>query len=237
MNVLMTRESRAGRWLLWGGALVMVAVLALGSVWVLSESGPGRSHSSTASDASNSQEHGAALSSDAGVRTPSAQLQRCRRVYNAQLAPLLAAGTAMPQWQIHIAAMNQLVLGLISLKQATQFWSQTRVDARRHLHAFDAALARFHRRSARCLPLGPAADEPLQRCAHAVIARNHLLRAARTALRTWSGHVRHMEMLRTGMMSAAQASALWLQSWHRGQQEVNHYRSVLRAARADPAPC
>jgi hypothetical protein len=39
-----------------------------------------------------------------------AVLSDCRKVYQAQTPPLRAAAVAMAQWQVHIGAMNQLVL-------------------------------------------------------------------------------------------------------------------------------
>ena len=64
-----------------------------------------------------------------GSEAPS-HLDRCQSVYDAQSAPLQAAGGSLTQWEVHIGAMNKLVVGAITLKQASQFWNQTRIRAR-----------------------------------------------------------------------------------------------------------
>jgi hypothetical protein len=50
-------------------------------------------------------------------------------------------------------------------------------------------------------------------------------------------HMKHMDMLRSGMMSPSQAEAIWIKSWHQGQQEVNQYRSAMQKAEAYPPAC
>jgi hypothetical protein len=162
-----------------------------------------------------------------------AQLRDCDTVYRTQTPSLRAAATAMAQWQVHIGAMNQLVLGVISLQQATQFWNQTRVGAHAHLHAFRVAVAPLKQPSAVCPapPHSAAATGTLLRCEQAVAARSDVLRASQVALGTWRMHVMHMEMLREGTMTPQQAETLWLQSWHQGQQEVTRYRAAVKASR------
>jgi hypothetical protein len=161
-----------------------------------------------------------------------AVLSDCRTAYKAQTPPLRAAAAAMAQWQVHIGAMNQLVLGVISLQQATQFWNQTRVGAQAHLHAFQLAVEPLKLPSALCPapPRSAASNGKLVRCEQAVAARLDVLRVSQVALGTWRMHVMHMEMLREGKMTPQQAEAAWLQSWHQGQQEVTRYRAAVRAA-------
>lgn len=161
-----------------------------------------------------------------------AVLNQCRTVYQTQTPPLRAAAAAMAQWQVHIGAMNQLVLGVISLQQATQFWNQTRVGAHAHLHAFRVAVAPLKQPSALCPapPRSPASTGKLVRCEQAVAARFDVVRASQVALATWRMHVMHMEMLREGRMTPQQAETLWLQSWHEGQKEVSRYRAAVQAS-------
>jgi len=162
-----------------------------------------------------------------------AVLSACRKVLQAQTPPLRAAAVAMGQWQVHIGAMNQLVLGAISLHQATQFWNQTRVGAHAHLHAFRAAVAPLNQPSALCPapPRSAASTGKLVRCERAVATRFDVVRAAEVALGTWRMHVMHMEMLREGKMTPQQAETLWLQSWHEGQQELTRYRAAVKTSR------
>jgi hypothetical protein len=66
-----------------------------------------------------------------------------------------------------------------------------------------------------------------------VAARNQILQRAVVSLKTWQGHVRHMEMLRRGEMTPEEATTLWLQSWKQGNEEVQSYRAAARAAHGE----
>jgi hypothetical protein len=163
----------------------------------------------------------------------SIDLARCQEVFKAQNAPLLAAAASLDQWEVHIGAMNKLVTGAITLKQATQFWNQTRVGAATKLKSFAAAREEFRHRSARCpAPRSSEAGVVPERraCYRAVAARHQTLRLATVSLATWQLHVHHMEMLRRGEMSAQEATRLWLQNWHDGNDELRAYRAAARAA-------
>jgi hypothetical protein len=239
MDDLFASESTRRRRRLWL-AQALVCILLLGSLaWLAAGAahGPEDPPAAGTDQGSRLPGSGGVTSNTSDTLSRGTHLDRCRQVYDAQLDPLLAASTAMPQWQIHVTAMNQLVLGAITLQQATQFWNQTRVGARRRLRHFSTVVERFDERGVRCLPVGSTAPERLQQCARAVVARNHALAAARRALHTWSVHVTHMEMLRDGMMSPARATRLWLQSWHAGQREIDRYGAAMRDVRADPTPC
>jgi hypothetical protein len=232
---------------------IFVGAVLVGLVWTFTGTLRGSDGSSAAGGPVASDTEGAAGLVNAGstpsptnpYKTPSPTnshdkqalraevLSDCRKVYHSQQSPLRAADTAMVQWQVHIGAMNQLVLGVISLPQATQFWNQTRVGASAHLHAFQKAVSKLSQPSTLC-PAPPSATSSgaLVRCEQAVAARFDELRAARVALGTWGMHVMHMEMLRDGKLTPQQATSLWLKNWHEGQQEVTRYRAASRAARA-----
>jgi hypothetical protein len=175
---------------------------------------------------------GTAGDSQAPAPAKDHRLVRCRRVYTDQQEPLDAASSAMSQWEVHIAAMNKLVLGAISLDQAMQFWNRTRVGAKARLHTFDAAVRRIGRLTIACPDPGadPSAGTRLMRCERAVAANARLLSLAETALGTWALHVKHMEMLRDGTMTPAQATQAWLLSWHQGQDQVTQYRDETKKA-------
>jgi hypothetical protein len=130
--------------------------------------------------------------------------------------------------------MNKLVLGVISLDQAMQFWNQTRVGAKAKLTTFDTAVDRLGSLTIRCPTPGtdPSASTRLVRCERAVAADGRVLDLAKTALATWAMHVQHMEMLRKGEMTPAQATQLWLQSWHEGQAQVTAYHAATKDARS-----
>jgi hypothetical protein len=130
--------------------------------------------------------------------------------------------------------MNKLVVGAITLEQATQFWNQTRVGASTNLKSFASARERFQQRSARCpAPESSGATVPAEwrSCHRAVAARNQALQLSTVSLGTWRDHVHHMEMLRRGEMSPQEATQLWLRSWRKGNDEVRAYRAAARAAK------
>jgi hypothetical protein len=160
------------------------------------------------------------------------RLERCRRT-DARLVPALrAAGPALDQWEVHIDAMNKLVVGAITLHQANAFWSQSRVKAQRHIAVF---LSAAHRASlpSRCkIPSHEAEHAParLRSCARRVAADERALSAARTAISTWGHHVRDMDMLRMGKLSPTMANQMWLASWKEGAGQVRAYRAAAHAA-------
>jgi hypothetical protein len=129
--------------------------------------------------------------------------------------------------------MNKLVAGELTLQQATAFWNQTRVGAQRQIDRFQEAMATLRRQGGVDCPaptmLSPASSE-LHACAQRVAGDVRTLQAARTAISTWDEHVRHMEMLRMGTMSPAQATRLWLSLWHRGVHELDAYHDSMGGA-------
>ena len=211
------------------GAMVMAfAWLAMG--------GPGSEDSSPDRDAAGSAPLTPTTLPSAGgpvnADEASTDLARCREVFDAQSAPLRAAAASLGQWEMHIGAMNKLVVGTIKLKQATQFWNQTRVGASTKLKGFSARDP-FQQRSARCpTPSSSGSVIPAERrsCYRGSRAEP-TLRLAIVSLGTWQEHVHHMEMLRRGEMTPQEATALWLQNWQKGNQEVRAYRAAARAAK------
>ena len=164
------------------------------------------------------------------------RLDSCEDMYAALVGPLKAVSPAMTQWEVHIGAMNKLVVGAITLAQAYEFWNQTREGAARNLAKFADARRTFDQRTARCpMPVGRASDE-LRDCAAGVAARHRELRRAAVALDSWRTHVRHMEMLRRGEMSPEDATRLWLESWRKGSRQVSAYRSAARGAQPVAGP-
>ncbi len=165
--------------------------------------------------------------------TPS-HLDRCQAVYDAERAPLEAAVGSLAQWEVHIGAMNKLVVGAITLKQARQFWKDTREGAHAKLHDFATARRHYDQRIFRCPAPRRAVEEAnpaLGTCHRAVAAHGRTIRLATVALGRWERHVHHMDMLRSGEMTAQQASRLWLRNWRDGDREVRAYRAAARAGK------
>ena len=236
-------EPKTGGYLLRGG---IIGAVLVGLTWaVFAWTGGGSDFGATNADSfgHHSTSNPAQQSTPSAAHTSPAQakLQRCHRVYLAQRPVLHDARVAVAQWQVHIGAMNQLVVGVLTLQQASQFWAQTRVGARAHLVAFDTALRHLRRQAATCgdgATVAPnAPSTKLDRCELAVAARNDVLHAARASLSTWAMHMKHMDMLRSGMLSPSEAQALWIKSWHEGQRQVNRYRSAMRKADSYSSTC
>jgi hypothetical protein len=222
------------------GALVSAVVVAI--VFVAESAFPwGEDEPSQGSFVSTGRSTGTELTADTESTAntePASDLDRCQDVYDAQSEPIRAAEVALDQWEVHIGAMNKLVVGAITLQQARQYWNQTRVGAARDLERFATAAERYHERTARCPSPDGSADvtSELSDCHRAVVARDRALRLATVALGTWEEHVHHMEMLRRGEMTPTEATQLWLQSWQQGDREVRDYRAAARAAEGQTCP-
>lgn len=161
-----------------------------------------------------------------------AKSAQCAEVYTSQAGALGAVNPAMRQWKVHIGAMNKLVDGEISLQQANRFWNETRRDAHNALQKYAAAHDDYEQRTARCGSAASTVSPELGRCVRLIAARNRTVHAATVALGTWRVHAEHMEMLRHGEMTPAQATRLWLKSWHRGNRQVREYHDAHHTAMA-----
>jgi hypothetical protein len=155
---------------------------------------------------------------------------RCSEAAAALEAPLRAARPALRQWDVHVDAMNKLVVGEITLQQATAFWNRTRVGAQRNVDRFQKAWTALQRTGVDCPApalLGPA-PAPVRSCSRLVEAELGVVRTARTSISTWDTHVHHMDMLRMGMLSPEKATEMWLSMWKRGVRDLDAYRAAAR---------
>lgn len=159
------------------------------------------------------------------------RLARCATGYERLRDPLEAAQASLDQWSVHVGAMNKLVVGEITLEQATEFWEDTRLGARRRLEEFDRAVGDLLLEGIDCPDPGLLApgNVALPSCARAVRAEVVALRAAQVATATWAEHVHHMDMLRLGQMTPQQATGMWLESWKQGVRELDDYDVAVRA--------
>jgi len=212
-------------------AMIWMTVAAVSDDPPAAGPGTGASSDSAATagpDGTGSDETPAAAQTDPR-RT---RLQRCAKEAAALAAPLGAAGPALDQWQVHVGAMNKLVVGAITLPQATAFWAQTRMGAKARIRAFHRA-DRVPRRLDVTCPMNrpPGGRSPaLRSCVRQVRADSHAVAAARTAVHTWEMHVGDMERLRSGKLSPAAATRMWLSMWQDGVQELHAYRVADRRA-------
>jgi hypothetical protein len=160
-------------------------------------------------------------------------MQRCLEAAGVLEHPLRRASSSVAQWEVHVEAMNKLVVGAISLPQANAFWNRTRVGASHRIEGFERAMQRLHRPGVDCPPpalLPSGTSKPARSCARQVATELRVLHEAGIAIDTWRKHVHAMEMLRMGMLSPSAATRMWLAMWHRGQQEIVAYRHVAHAA-------
>lgn len=156
--------------------------------------------------------------------------QRCSDAAAALEAPLDAARPALRQWDVHVEAMNQLVVGEITLQQATRFWDQTRLGAQRNVERFRKAWTSLERTGVDCpepVLLGPA-PASVRSCSRLVDAEMEVARTAKTSIDTWDRHVQHMDMLRLGTLSPDEATEMWLTMWRRGLRDLDAYRAAAR---------
>ncbi len=166
------------------------------------------------------------------VRSWTTRLSRCSKAARTLQDPLDAATPALNQWGVHVDAMNDLVVGEITLQQATEFWDSTRVGAKRKVGRFRDAMETLDRQGLDCPSpehLAPGA-RALRPCARQVEAEIRVLREARTSVDTWEEHIRHMDMLRLGDLSPEDATRMWLSMWQRGARDLEAYRAQARQA-------
>jgi hypothetical protein len=155
----------------------------------------------------------------------------CDERWHQQLSPLRAADQAMTQWTVHISAMNKLVAGKISLAQATTFWNQTRKGAIEHIREFEKADDAYRKHASDCpTNLSKSLGHAARQCVRAARNGDHLITLAGTAIHTWAHHVDEMEKLRSGQISATQATQMWQMMWRAGQRQVTRYQQDTQDA-------
>jgi hypothetical protein len=202
----------------------------------------GATTSSATTAASTGTGTGTAGSTTTGAPVLAADAEGCRLANLRQQAPLSAAAVSLAQFDKHIEAMNLLVAGKISLAVARTFWDQTRVGATQNAAAFRNADKELAASSSQCRPPDPsvAYDAPygqllaVSGCVNAIRARSTALARARTAVTTWEHHIHDMEMLRTGQITPAQATAAWSRNWKVGAGQLAAYDAATAAARKLP---
>lgn len=161
------------------------------------------------------------------------RLGRCVNAARTLQGSMDAAQPALEQWGVHVGAMNQLVVGAITLEQATAFWERTRLGAQRHIAAFRDAVETLRRQGVDCPSpalLAPGA-RALPGCARQVEAQIAVVRAATTSVDTWDQHVKHMDMMRLGELSPAKATEMWLSMWQAGARDLDAYDAAVRRGR------
>ena len=172
---------------------------------------------------------GASSLQDRSVPT---RLSRCASAARTLQDSLDAAQPALDQWAVHVGAMNKLVVGELTLQQATDFWESTRLGAQRNIAAYRDTVETLRRQGVDCPSpalLAPGA-RALPGCARQVEAQVGVLRAATTSIDTWDEHVRHMDMMRMGTLTPDEATQMWLSMWQEGARDIDAYESAAANA-------
>ena len=160
------------------------------------------------------------------------RLSRCASASRTIVSALEAARPSLDQWAVHVGAMNKLVVGEITLQQATDFWERTRLGAQRRIADFRDAMTSLRRRGVDCPSsalLAPGA-RALPGCVRQVEAQVGAVRAATTSIDTWDQHVQHMDMMRLGQLSPEDATRMWLSMWQQGVRDLDAYKAAAREA-------
>lgn len=171
------------------GTILGLAGMAL---WAALDGRDGNDGEDVATDAGRTGIAGELRPGDGATSTspaPAADTRgaRCADAAGALEAPLAAARPALRQWDVHVSAMNQLVVGEITLQQATRFWDRTRLGAQRNVERFRTAWRDVEREGVDCPApdlMGPA-PAAVRSCARLVEAELGVLRIARTSIDTW----------------------------------------------------
>lgn len=208
-----------------GGLIVVAALLVFGDLGNGGDGGGGGRPAAAAVPSGTTDPKGDPTPTASTAESLAPMVDQCMERYEAQGEPLEAADSALAQWRVHVGAMNQLVTGTITLRQATAFWNRTRVDAEERLAVYDAA-ARSLDGLARC----QKGDTEVAHCRAAVHARSRQLALADRSLATWREHVHHMEMLRHGHITPKKATRMWLASWQQGVRQLDAYDASARDA-------
>jgi hypothetical protein len=215
------------------GVGALVGVVLLGLVWVTVSAVSDDPAPSVGGDSRVGTVDDTPAAADQTQAPAPTRFERCASVADALAVPVRAAGPAMDQWEVHVGAMNRLVVGAITLQQATAFWNQTRVGAKGRIADFHSADRIARRVDVTCPVRRPRAGmaPALRSCVEQVNANARALAAARTAVDTWEMHVGDMERLRSGKLSPAAATTMWLSMWQQGVREIHDFHVAARKAR------
>ena len=226
------------RWV-WAAiaAVCVVALLGNLAVWLLlrdsADGSPspnsGRAQQGAMPSGRAGGHHSNSTTPERKAQPESAAVANCRARWQQQRQPMREAQSSLQQWRVHVRAMNELVAGDISLSQATAFCNQTRKGAMQRIMRFEHDIGHYETTAPECgtnaLQTADEAPIPMaaRDCMRASVSGDRVLAAAKTAIATWQHHVHHMEMLRNGQLTAAQATQMWQMSWRAGQHELVEY--------------
>lgn len=162
-----------------------------------------------------------------------ASLASCREAWQLQSAARAAAAKSLGEWDAHIAIMNDLEAGKISLATAKEKWPATTANAPANIKAFRTADAALAASKASCV--GPDASvtgaeaDALRACAASEKVVAGILAQARIAIQPWETHLNEQSHFKAGEVTPAVAEAKWRVKWQEGVKTLPGYKSAAQA--------
>jgi hypothetical protein len=167
-----------------------------------------------------------------------AAVTSCRTKWGLQSAARADAYLSLGQWGRHIAVMNDLRAGKLSVARAKTLWAETTVKAEENVAAFRAADKALTASKDGCnvdaSATGPLADA-VRSCATSMETVDTVLARARTAIAPWEKHLKDQSHYKAGGMTPAAAEAAWRALWRQGLATLPAYTAV--AAQGQNAAC
>ena len=167
-----------------------------------------------------------------------AAVASCRTAWGLQVAARDAAARALGLWDRHLAIMNNLQAGKISLATAKAQWPATTATAPQEIAAFRSADQAFRTTAERCAvdaaATGAQADA-VRQCAVSMKTVDEVLVKARTAIAPWETHLKDQSHFKAGEITPASAEAKWRALWQKGLQTLPPYKSI--APKGQSAAC
>lgn len=162
-----------------------------------------------------------------------ASLASCREAWKLQSAARAAAAKSLGEWDVHIAIMNELEAGKISLATAKERWPATTANAPANIKAFRTADAALAASKASCA--GPDASvtgaeaDALRTCAASEKVVDGILAQARIAIKPWETHLNEQSHFKAGEVTPAVAEAKWRVKWQEGLKTLPGYKNAEKA--------
>lgn len=167
-----------------------------------------------------------------------AAVASCRTKWGLQSAARADAYLSLGQWGRHLAVMNDLRAGKITLAKAKVLWAETTVKAIENVAAFRAADKAFTASKDGCT-VDASADglqaDAVRACATSMKTVDTVLASARTAIAPWERHLKDQSHFKAGGMTPAAAEAAWRVLWKKGLATLPAYTAV--AAQGQSAAC
>lgn len=162
----------------------------------------------------------------------------CRAKWALQSAARADAFRSLSQWDRHLAIMNDLQAGKITLAQAKAAWPTTTVKAADNVAAFrasDKALAASKDTCAVDASATGSAADAVRNCAASMKTVDGVLAQARVAIAPWELHLKDQSHFKAGGMTPAAAEAAWRVMWKKGLATLPGYKAV--AGKGQSASC